>query len=197
MATDTATVDGTLNLVSGSFNIGTLAARGPINQASTSGSGTGTLRIDGSTDQTFTGSATAVPGAGALPNLGGRQELGHAQPGRHHPDRAQLTYTTGLVDPGTSPGRPDRRHAERGDALSRPRPARDGHRVATDTATVDGTLNLVSGSFNIGTLAARGPINQASTSGSGTGTLRIDGSTDRPSRARPPPCRASGRRPTW
>ncbi len=179
VATDTATVAGTLNLVSGVFNTGTIAARGPINQASTSGSGTGTLVIDGPTDQTFTGSATAVPGAGALPNLvidkpsGTLSLVGTIRTGRN------WTYSAGLVDPGSS------LVVLTAGTLSGAMPFFDLDLrggtitgVATDTATVAGTLNLVSGVFNTGTIAARGPINQASTSGSGTGTLVIDGPTD-------------------
>ena len=179
VATDTATVDGTLNLVSGAFNIGTIAARGPINQAATAGAGTGTVRIDGTLDQTFTGSATAVPGAGALPNLvidkpsGTLDLVGTIRTGRN------WTYTSGAVDAGTS------LVVLTGGTLSGAMPFFDLDLrggtitgVATDTATVDGTLNLVSGAFNIGTLAARGPINQAATAGAGTGTVRIDGTLD-------------------
>ena len=178
VASDTATVDGTLNLVSGAFNLGAIAARGPINQAATAGAGTGTIRIDGTLDQTFTGSATAVPGAGALPNLvidkpsGTLDLVGTIRTGRN------WTYTSGTVDAGTS------LVVLTGGTLSGAMPFFDLDLrgtvtgVASDTATVDGTLNLVSGAFNLGAIAARGPINQAATAGAGTGTIRIDGTLD-------------------
>ena len=40
--------------------------------------------------------------AGALPLARHQQAVGHADPGRHDPDRDNWTYTAGTVDPGTS-----------------------------------------------------------------------------------------------
>ena len=91
---------GALTLTDGNINTGTVAAQGSISQASTFDGGTGTLLIDGTADQTFTGAAT--PAAGNLPERGHRQALGHAHPGRHDPDRRRnWTYTAGTLDPGT------------------------------------------------------------------------------------------------
>jgi uncharacterized repeat protein (TIGR01451 family) len=178
-AGDTVIVTGLLTMAGSVVNLGTIAARGPINQAATAGAGTGTVRIDGTLDQTFTGSATAVPGAGALPNLvidkpsGTLDLVGTIRTGRN------WTYTSGTVDAGTS------LVVLTGGTLSGAMPFFDLDLrggtitgVASDTATVDGTLNLVSGTFNLGTIAARGPINQAATAGAGTGTVRIDGTLD-------------------
>ena len=60
------TVPGSLTLTAGALNTGTLEAQGPITQTSGfSGASSGTLLIDGTADQTFTG--TATPAAGDLP----------------------------------------------------------------------------------------------------------------------------------
>ena len=63
---DTLIVTGALVLTAGSLNgTGTLEAQGSISQASTFGGGTATLLIDGTADQTLTGTATTT--AGGLP----------------------------------------------------------------------------------------------------------------------------------
>ena len=94
------TVTGTLTLTDGTINTGTVAARGAISQASTFDGDTGTLLIDGTGGQTFTGAATTAAGQPA--RRGHQQALGHTHPGRHDPHRHSWTYTAGTLDPGTS-----------------------------------------------------------------------------------------------
>ena len=198
VATDTATVDGTLNLVSGAFNIGNLAARGPITQAATAGTGTGTVRIDGTLDQTFTGSATAGRAPGPCPTWSSTSPRARSTWSAPSGPGATGRTPTARSTPGTS------LVVLTGGTLTGAMPFFDLDLrggtitgVATDTATVDGTLNLVSGAFNIGNLAARGPITQAATAGTGTGTVRIDGTADQTFTGSATAGRAPGRCPTW
>ncbi len=95
----TVTVPGSLTLTDGNIATGTIAAQGPISQASTFDSGTGILLVDGTADQTFTGASTLA--AGNLANLvidkpsGTLSLAGTIRTGRN------WTYTAGTLDPGT------------------------------------------------------------------------------------------------
>ena len=95
----TVSVPGTLTLTDGNIATGTVAAQGPISQASTFDTGTGTLLINGAADQTFTGASTLA--AGSLANVvidkpsGTLTLAGTIRTGRN------WTYTAGALDPGT------------------------------------------------------------------------------------------------
>jgi hypothetical protein len=175
----TLTVAGNLNLFSGTVNTGTLAAQGTIDaQLGFTGGGTATLLIDGAADQTFTGFHTST--TGALPNVtiaksaGTLTLAGTLRTGRN------WTYTSGLLDPGTSTvvftgssggvitGSHTLNNVEiRGGTVTI---------AAGTTLTAAGNLNLFSGSLSTGTLAAQGNIDaQIGFTGGGTGTLLING----------------------
>ena len=91
---------GSLTLTAGSLNTGTVAAQGPISQASTYGGGTGTLLINGTAAQTFTGAATAA--AGNLPRVVIDKASGTLSLVGTLRSANGWTYTAGTVDPGTS-----------------------------------------------------------------------------------------------
>jgi hypothetical protein len=95
------TAGGTLTLDNGTIDGGTFGAAGPIDQLSTFDGGSGTLEINGATDQTFTGSATLA--LGDLPNVvidksGGTLFL----VGTLRMSGASWTHIGGAVDAGTS-----------------------------------------------------------------------------------------------
>ena len=77
-----------------------MAAHGPINQASTFDGNTGTLLVNGTTDQTFTGASTTA--AGNLPNLVIDKPSGTLTLAGTIRTSHNWTYTAGTVDPGTS-----------------------------------------------------------------------------------------------
>ena len=173
-AGQTLVVAGTLTLTNGSLNVGTVAAQGAISQASTFGAGTGTLLINGAAAQTFTGAATT--GAGNLPALVINKPSGTLTLAGTIRTANPWTYTAGTVDPGTSlvvfaGGTVTGSHVLANVDL------RATTSIAAGTVlTVGGTFNDVAGNLNgTGTLAAQGPLTQASTSGAGTATLLING----------------------
>ena len=176
-ATTTLTVTGTLTLTDGSINTGTVAAQGAIAQASTFDGGTGTLLINGTGAQTFTGSATTA--AGSLPHLNINKSAGTLTLAGTIRTTNDWVYTTGTVDPGTSTvvlagnmviaGSPTFNDLTLNAAAN--------HFVipSGQTVTVTGTLTLTNGNINTGTVAAQGTITQVTTSDSGTGTLLVNG----------------------
>ena len=174
----TVTVPGTLTLTDGNIATGTVAAQGPISQASTFDSGTGTLLINGTADQTFTGASTTA--AGNLPNLvidkpsGTLTLVGTIRTGR------SWTYTAGTLDPGTSTvvfaGTLTMTGATHSDVVFNG--AGSTYTVAAGTTLTFDTLTLTDGNIATGTVAAQGAINQAATFDSGTGTLLFNGTAD-------------------
>ncbi len=179
VAGDTLTVEGSLTLTDGSINGGTVAARGALSQASAFDGGTGTVRIEGTLDQTFTGAATTT--VGQLPNLVIDKPSGTLTlAGTIRTTRA-WTYAGGTIDPGTSlvvfDGAPTitGSHSLAGVTF---RATGTKTIVAGDTLTVEGSLTLTDGSINGGTVAARGALSQASAFDGGTGTVRIEGTLD-------------------
>ena len=173
----TLTVAGSLTLTDGNINTGTVAAQGPISQATTFDGNTGTLLINGAGAQVFTGASTTA--AGNLPSVvinkpsGMLTLVGTIRTGHN------WTYTAGTLDPGTST------------VVFAGTLAIGGSHTLTDvvfngagstytvaagtTLTVAGSLALTDGNINTGTVAAEGPISQASTFDGNTGTLLIDG----------------------
>ena len=108
----TLTVSGPLTLTAGSLNgTGTLAAQGDVSQALGYGGGTATLLINGSGAQTLTGASTTA--SGNLPLVVINKPVGHAHPGRHHPDHQQLDVHRGHARPGHLDARLRRRHDHR------------------------------------------------------------------------------------
>ena len=176
-AGSTLTVSGALSLIDGNINTGTVAALGPIGQASTFDGNTGTLLINGVGPQTLTGASTSA--AGNLPNVvidkssGTLTLLGTIRTSHN------WTYAAGTLDPGTSTVVFAGTLAIGGshtlsDVIFNG--AGSTYTVATGTTlTVAGSLALTDGNINTGTVAAEGPISQASTFDGNTGTLLIDG----------------------
>ena len=155
---DTLNVGGLLTLTDGTLvGPGSLAAQGPISQASTYDGGTATLLINGTADQTFTGAGD-----------GDRRDApaGHRSTSRRA--RSPWPARSGPLAAGPTPPGPSTRAPRRS---SSPAAQSRGSqtlndvdvRVATTlaagtTLTVGGSLTLTAGSINgTGTLAAQGP----------------------------------------
>ncbi len=96
----TLTVTGSLTLTDGNINTGTVAAQGPISQASTFDGNSGTLLINGTGAQTLTGASTTA--AGNLPALVIDKPSGTLSLVGTIRTSHNWTYTAGTVDPGTS-----------------------------------------------------------------------------------------------
>ena len=188
VAGPTVLTDGTIN------GAGALQARGDISQASTFDGGTGTLLIDGTGAQTFTGAATTA--AGTLPALVINKPSGTLTLAGTIRTTNSWTYTAGTLDPGTSTvvfaggtvsGSHPLNNVEIRGAVTVPAGTtlalagsytmptavtltlNGAIQVAGPTVLTDGTIN------GAGALQARGDISQASTFDGGTGTLLIDG----------------------
>ena len=101
----TLTVDGTLTLDNSTSNsifldTGTIAAQGDIAVDSENYAGTATILINGSGDQTFTGSSTFAPNG--LPNVEINKPSGTLTLVGTIPVAKNWTYTAGTIAPGTS-----------------------------------------------------------------------------------------------
>jgi hypothetical protein len=177
---DLLVADGTLTLTNGRWDGGELRARGPISATSGFDGGNATLRIDGSADQLFTGTATTT--AGELPNLVIDKPSGTLTlAGTIRVLSGGWSYVAGTLDPGSSTVVFDSGSLLAGShSLANVVLRGSGAKsiAAGETLTVSGTLNLVDGTWDGGTLAAHGPLTQAATFDGGSGTLRIDGSAD-------------------
>jgi hypothetical protein len=177
---DILIVTGTLTLTNGNINTGTVAARGNITQASTFDGGTGTLLIDGTGAQTFTGSATTS--AGDLPNLNINKTAGTLTLAGTIRTTDDWTYTAGTLDAGTSTvifagtqtitGSHTLNNVEFGAGTTKTI-------AAGTTLTVPGTLTLTDGSISTGTVDAQGGVTHASTFDGGTGLITITGAATR------------------
>ena len=178
-AGETLTVTGALTLVDGTWDGGTLAAHGDLTQTATFDGGSGSLRIDGSADQLFTGSATAA--AGALPALVIDKPSGTLTLAGTIRTARDWTYLGGALDAGTSSVVFAGAHTISGShslANVEFRGASVKTLAAGTTLVVTGLLTLTDGDLDGGTLAARGDIVATATFDGETATLRIDGSTD-------------------
>jgi hypothetical protein len=173
---DTLVVDGHLSLFNGRWDGGTLAARGPIAAAASFDGGDGLLRIDGSGDQLFTGSATIT--AGQLPNVVIDKLSGTLTLAGTIRTLAEWTYLAGGLDAGGSTVSFDSGSLLAGSHRLGNVVIRGSGGVtmaAADTLTVDGQLTLTNGTWNGGTLLAAGDLTQAARFDGGDGTLRIGG----------------------
>ena len=174
----TLTAGGLLSLTAGNLNTGTVAALADVSQALGYGGGSGTLLIDGAGAQTLTGASTTA--SGSLPALVINKPSGTLTLAGTIRTTSSWTYTTGTLDPGTSTVVFAATLAISGshslaDVIFNG--AGSTYTVAAGTTlTVTGTLTLTDGNINTGTVAARGPISQASTFDGNTGTLLINGS---------------------
>ena len=178
-AGDTLTVNGALTLTDGSLDGGTLAARGNLTQAAGFDGGGGTLRIEGTADQTFTGAATAT--TGQLPDLVIDKPAGTLSLAGTIRTANDWTYLAGTLDPGASSVVFVLTPTISGShALANVEFRGAGAKTVTagDTLTVNGALTLTDGSLDGGTLAARGNLTQAAGFDGGGGTLRIVGTAD-------------------
>ncbi len=174
----TLTAGGLLSLTAGSLNTGTVAALADVSQALGYGGGSGTLLIDGAGAQTLTGASTTA--SGSLPALVINKPSGTLTLAGTIRTTSSWTYTAGTLDPGISTV-----------VFAATLTISGSHSLADvifngggsnytvaagTTLTVTGSLTLTDGNINTGTVAARGPISQASTFDGNTGTLLINGS---------------------
>ena len=171
-------VTGVLTLTDGSIaGSGSVAAQGPIVQASTFDGGAGFLIIDGSGAQTLTGNATT--GAGALPNLEIDKPSGTLTLTGTIRTTRNWTYSSGTVDPTTSTLVFAGTLTITGTSTLNNVTFNGGNTTYTvnGSVIVTGVLTLTDGSIaGSGSVAAQGPIVQASTFDGGAGFLIIDGS---------------------
>ena len=173
---DTLTVDGMLTLTNGNLNGGTIASLGDISLAAAFDGETGTLRIAGTADQTWTGAANTTSSdmanvvidkpSGTLFLVGAIRLL-----------TASWTWLQGAMDPGTSTVYFDTTVTITGThSLYNVYLSGGAHTVTGgDTLTALGTLTLDNGTINGGTIAAAGDLAQLSTFDGGTGLLRVIG----------------------
>ncbi len=174
---DTLTVAGALTLADGTIATGSLAAAGSISQAATFDGGTGTLQINGSADQTFTGAATTA--AGNLPLVVINKPSGTLTLAGTIRTSHNWTYIAGTLDAGASTvvfagGTVTGSHA-----LNAVDVRATTSIAAGTTLTVGGSTTLTTGALNgTGSLVAEGAISQASTTTGGTATLLINGTAD-------------------
>ncbi len=182
---DTLTVLGTLTLSSvgqSSINSGTISAKGSINALSAYDTGTATLLINGTGDQTFTGNATVT--AGQLPNININKASGTlALAGTIRTERS-WTYTAGTIDAGTStlvfrasgvPGTITGSHSLYNVTFTNRAPIYAIYNIASGTTlTTLGTLTFegsgAGATLATGTLAAQGDVTM-------TGSMPYDGTT--------------------
>src|SRR5439155_766605 len=172
---DTLTVAGLLTLADGSIGTGTLAAQGAISQAAAFDGGTGTLLVNGTAGQTFTGAATTA--AGQLPLLVIKKPSGTLTLAGTIRTTHNWTYAAGAVDAGTSTV------LFAGGTVTGSLTLNDVDFRATTsvaagtTLTVRGSTTLTSGALNgTGTLAVHGSLSQTFNSTGGTATILISGS---------------------
>ncbi len=191
-------VTGTLTLNDGYISGGTIEVQGPIAQASSFDGGTGLLRINGTEDQTFTGSCTAT--TGTLPDVSIEKATGTLTLAGTIRTGNDWTYVSGTLDPGASTlvfaGTLNVTGTQ---ALNVVQIRGSTTVVAGTTLTVDSTLTMPSAvAFTVngtvianaalaltdgsiagtGALEARAGITQASTFDGGLGTLLINGPGD-------------------
>ncbi len=169
------TVGGTLTLTDGTITTGTVAAQGDLSQASTFDGGSGTLLIDGTGAQLFTGSALLT--AGTLPLLVIDKPAGTLTLAGIIRTASNWTYLAGTIDPGTSTvvfagGTISGSHALNDVAFRATTTI-----AAGTTLTAIGATSLTAGALNgaTGTLAAQGSVSLAAGYGGGTATVLING----------------------
>ncbi len=172
----TLTAAGSLDLVTGALNGGTLAVEGDLfARAGFASSGTATVLINGTADQTFTGFHNST--TGSLPNItidkpaGTLTVSGGLRTGRN------WTYLTGgLVTTGSTLVFTGNLTISGTHALDIVELRSGNVTVAAgDTVSVNGLLTLTNGNLEGGTIAALGDINLLDTFDGETGTLLIAG----------------------
>ena len=174
MAGETLNVTGTLTLTAGSIVTGTVAAQGPITQASTFGGGSGTLLVNGAGAQTLTGASTTA--SGNLPALVITKPSGTLTLAGTIRTTNNWTYTAGTVSGGTSTvvfagGTISGSHT-----LNALDFRATTSLAAGTTLTAAGAVALTAGNLNgTGTLAAQGDVSQALGYGGGAATLLVNG----------------------
>ncbi len=176
----TLTAGGSLTLSAGNLNTGTVAAQGDVSVAAGYGGGSGTLLVNGSGAQSLTDAATTA--AGNIPILNINKPSGTLTLSGTIRTTNSWTYTAGALDPGSSlvvfsasltitgsHGLNDVTFNGAGVTYTV---------AAGTTLTVSGTLTLTDGNINTGTVAAQGPISQASTFDGNSGTLLVNGTAN-------------------
>ena len=179
----TLTVNGTLTLDSlRPINTGTLEAKGDIIQSANGMSGTATLLISGTGDQTLTGGGSSA----LLPDVMINKPSGTLTLSGVIGTVRNWSYTTGTVNPGTSTVAFGQfatvitgSHTLYNVTFSASSVAATRTISTGTTLTVNGALTLDSlRPINTGTLEAKGNIIQSANGMSGTATLLISGTGD-------------------
>jgi hypothetical protein len=176
---DTLTVSGLLTLTNGNLNGGTIEARGDISLLATFDGETGTIRVAGTVDQTWTGAANSS--SSDLPSVVIDKPSGTLfLVGTIRMTTASWTWQNGAVDPGSSTLYFDTTVTITGtQSLFNVYLSGGTHTVGGgDTLTALGMLTLDNGTINGGTIAAAGPISQLSTFDGGNGRLEVTGTAD-------------------
>jgi len=177
---DTLTVNGLLTLTDGNLNGGTIDARGDISLLAGFDGETGTIRVAGAGNQTWTGSANTTNTD--LPNIVIDKPSGTLfLVGTFRMITSSWTWLSGTLDPGASTVHFDASvtingtHSLYGVYLSG-----GTHTVGNgDTLTALGGLTLDNGTIDGGTIAAAGSVQQFSTFDGGTGLLQFTGASNR------------------
>ncbi len=176
---DTLTVSGLLTLTDGNLNGGTLEAHGDIVLQAPFDGETGTIRVAGTVDQTWTGAANNF--SSDLPSVVIDKPSGTLfLVGTIRITTAAWTWLNGVVDPGASTIYFDTTVTIAGThSLFNVYLSGGAHTVAGgDTLTALGLLTLDNGTINGGTIAATGPISQLPTFDGGSGRLEVTGTAD-------------------
>jgi hypothetical protein len=172
---DTLTASGLLTLTDGDLDGGTIDALGDISLLAGFDGETGTIRIAGAGDQTFTGAANPTTGDVAdivIDKPAGTLFL----VGTYRLTTADWTYVAGTVDPGTSLLVLDATVTISGTHVLHDVLLRGGaHAVGSGMPTAGGTLTLDNGTIDGGTMGAIGDVVQLATFDGGTGTLELNG----------------------
>jgi hypothetical protein len=171
---NTLSVAGLLTLTDGNLQGGTVAALGDISLAANYDGESGTLRIAGTVDQTFTGAAgpssdmanVVIDKPSGTLHLVGDIRL----------TTSSWTWLQGAVDPGTSTLYLDSTVTISGThTLNNVVLSGGPHTVGSGMPIAGGTLTLDNGTIDGGTFGAAGAINQLPTFDGGSGALHIIG----------------------
>ena len=172
----TLSVPGNLTLTSGTLTTGTLAAQGNISIATAFTGGTTTLLINGSSPQTWSGSANGAADTLLVVNINNPASTLTLTAGLRTTHSWTFTASGGLTAAASSiifaGGTITGTHS-----LGAVEIAGAETIAAGTTLSVPGNLTLTSGTLTTGTLAAQGNISIATAFTGGTTTLLINGSS--------------------
>ena len=178
-AGDTLLVNGLLTLTNGYIETGSVEALGDLVQGSSFDGGTGSIIINGSGNQIFTGNATTTNGA--LPSININKAGGTLTLTGTIRTTSNWTYTAGTLDPGASTvvfalsGSGNTLTVTGAHTLASVHLNGSAHTAIASSLTVTGTLTLNDGYLDTGTVNAQGNLTQDSDFDGGTANLLING----------------------